>query len=162
MGSVSQHNTHGPINWFSQSLPLVTGGGSTDGVSSPSLIFSKCIRNYHFVNTFLKFLFHHPMNYLRCSLFNYSTTLSKNFNHKKQKTVTFFSDGWYCFKVALVWLYTISPSTHSQLLFVNVSQRLICVYSTLIIIIYINKLPKTSILFYFFHALILLTTTTYI
>ena len=111
MGSVSQHNTHGPINWFSQSLPLVTGGGSTDGVSSPSLIFSKCIRNYRFVNTFLKFHFYHPMNYLRCSLFNYYTTLSKNFNHKKQKTATFFSDGWHCSKSLNSSLYNITVNT---------------------------------------------------
>ena len=74
---------------FPSSSPLVTGGGSTDGVSSPSLIFSKCIRNYYFVNTFLKFHFHHSMNYLLRSLFNYFTTHSKNVNPKNKKPSLF-------------------------------------------------------------------------
>jgi hypothetical protein len=53
----------------------------------PVLIFYKCIRNYRFVNTFLKF--HHPMNRLRRSLLNYSTTISKNFNTKNKKPSLF-------------------------------------------------------------------------
>jgi hypothetical protein len=62
----------------------------------PSLIFFKSIRTSEFVNNFLKFLFHHLMNYLLRSLFNYFTTHPKNVNTKNKKTVTFFGDGWYC------------------------------------------------------------------
>ena len=48
------------------------------------------------------------MNRLRRSLFNYSTTLSKNFNTKKQKTVT-FSVTVDIVQNLLIQVYTISP-----------------------------------------------------
>ena len=55
MGSVLEHNTHGPINWFSQFSPYrrsfrLTGGGSTDGVSSPFFIFYQSIITFVIVN----------------------------------------------------------------------------------------------------------------
>jgi hypothetical protein len=59
----------------------------------PSLtfvIFFKSIRTFTFVNQLLKFLFHHLMNYLLRSLFNYFTTHPKNVNPENKKTVTFF------------------------------------------------------------------------
>ena len=94
-------------------------------------------------------------NYRR-SLFNHFTTSSKNVNTKIKKPSLFFGDGWYCFGLPTSDSYTISPPTHSQ--FVNVSQRLICVYLLLIMLIYIidfqkrqyffEKFSKTSILFW--------------
>jgi hypothetical protein len=142
MGSVFQHNTHGPINWFSQTLPYRRLLGSLEEVQQMEfqtfLTLHSVYHSFHCCQlTFFKFS---SMKYFRRSLFNYFTTTSKNVNPKNKKTVTFFCDGWYCFEVDQIWVYTISPPTHSQ--FVNVSQRLICVYCTLIMLIYIKQLSK--------------------
>ena len=58
------------------------------------------------------------MKYFRRSLFNYFTTPSKNVNHKNQKP-SLFSVTVDIVQNLSIQVYTISPSTHSQLLFVN-------------------------------------------
>jgi hypothetical protein len=156
MGSGSIHNTHGPINWFSQFSPYrrsfrLTGGGSTDGVSSPFFIFYQSIITFVIVNRLLKFLFHHPMNYYLRSLFNYFTTPSKNVNTKNKKPPLF---QWWLilFQNALYNpIYTISTHTHSQLFLVNVYQRLlsICVLTTIMLLIYIYRLIQSQLFFIF-------------
>lgn len=146
MGSGSIHNTHGPINWFSQTLPYRQLLDSLEEVQQMEFqTFLTLHSVYHsFRHCQLTFFKFSSMKYFRRSLFNYFTTLPKNVNTKNKKTVTFFCDGWYCFEVDQIWVYTISPPTHSQ--FVNVSQRLICVYCTLIMLIYIINYQKHQFL----------------
>jgi len=42
MGSCFTNNTHEPINWFLQTSPIFTAGGSTDRVLKPMMFYLTC------------------------------------------------------------------------------------------------------------------------
>ena len=132
-----EDNTHGPINWFSQFFTFGYWRWLNRWSFKPYLILIQSITTFVVVNCLFLNCHRELFSSLTVQLLYH---IFKERQHQNKKTVTFFCDGWYCFEIDQIWVYTISPPTHSQ--FVNVSQRLICVYCTLIMLIYINQFEK--------------------
>ena len=155
MGSVFQHNTHGPINWFSQSLTFGYWRWLNRWSFKPYLILFKSIRTSQFVNNFLKFSFRYPVNYLLRSLFNNFTTTSKNVNPKNKKPSLFL---WRLI-LFRSWpnlsLYNITANTFTFSKCIPTIN--ICIINSHYKHIYYQKIKNTN-LFHFFTFLTISTT----
>ena len=149
MGSVSQHNTHGPINWFSQFFTFGYWRWLNRWSFKPYLIFIQSITTFVVVNWLLNLFV--TSTYIVVTFLIYHK-LKERQPRKHKNRYLFSISGWFVLlRIALISLYNINRNTFTICKCIPAFNM--CILCSHSINIY-QTLTKTSIFFWeiFYHV----------